>query len=39
MLLLTLVGIVLVASCATSPPSAEPAVTVSAVSTATRATA
>ena len=37
--LLTLVGIVLVASCASSYPPAEPAVTVSAVSTASRTTA
>ena len=36
--LLTLVGMVLVASCASSSPPAEPAVTASAVSTATRAT-
>lgn len=36
---LTLVGIVLVASCASSSPPAEPAVTVSAVSTASRTTA
>ena len=36
-LLLTLVGIVLVASCASSSPPAEPAVTVSAVSAGTRA--